>query len=259
MIEDDASQGGDAAHAHIGIVCALKLELAPYLEGCDRVRRYAGGDFTFRGGFTGSDWDIRIVTVEAGAGHERARRATQSLIDAHTPTWILSAGFSGALHPDLQLGDIVLANAIVSPEGEELLVDARMTAAPDRGWHVGKIATADEIVRTVSAKQSLAEQTGALAVDLESLAVARLCQKTKTRFLAVRAISDDLSHDLPPEVMSVFGGSGSLRAGAIAGALWKRPSSVKDMWRLRENANHAAERLAKFLNFIVPSLYDAAH
>lgn len=259
MSDRDQPPADDSSHADIGIVCALKLELAEYLERCDRVRKYVGGTFTFRGGFTGSDWDIRVVSVEAGTGSERARRATQALIDAHTPTWVLSAGFSGALHPDLKLGDIVLANSIVDVTGEELMVDAKLTPDPQRGWHVGRLLMTDEIVRTVAEKRELAEQTGALAVDLESLAVAKVCQQMNTRFLAVRSISDDLSHDLPPEVMSVFGGTGSLRAGAIAGALIKRPSSAKDMWRLRENAHHASVRLAKFLNFIVPSLYDAAH
>ena len=260
MSDGESSPANDAAHAHIGIVCALKLELAEYLDHCcDRVRKYSGGDFTFRGGFTGEDWDVRVVMVEAGTGHDRARRATQALIDAHTPSWVISAGFSGALHPDLKLGDVVLANSIVNQAGDELTVNANMTADLDRGWHVGRLLMADEIIRTVAEKRQLHESTSALAVDLESLAVAQVCQQTNTRFLAARSISDDLSHDLPPEVMSVFGGSGSLRAGAIAGALFKRPSSVKDMWQLRENAQLASERLARFLNFIVPSLYDAAH
>jgi adenosylhomocysteine nucleosidase len=255
----DAPPAADTAHADIGIVCALKLELAEYLEKCDRVRKYTGGDFTFRGGFTGPDWDIRVVIVEAGTGAERARRATRALMDAHTPVWVLSAGFSGALHPDLKLGDIVVANSIVDTSGEELRVDVKMSPDPERGWHVGRILMAGEIVRTVSEKRQLAEKHDALAVDMESLAVAQVCQQTGTRFMAVRVISDDLSHDLPPEVMSVFGGTGSLRAGAIAGALLKRPSSMKDMWRLRENAQQSAERLARFLNVVVPSLYEAAH
>jgi adenosylhomocysteine nucleosidase len=255
----DAPPAADTAHADIGIVCALKLELAEYLDLCDRVRKYSGGNFTFRGGFTGPDWDIRVVVVEAGTGAERARRATRALMDAHTPAWVISAGFSGALHPDLALGDIVVANSIVDAAGQELRVDVKMTPDPEQGWHVGRILMADDIVRTVSQKRQLAEQHSALAVDMESQAVAQVCEQTKTRFMAVRVISDDLSHDLPPEVMSVFGGTGSLRAGAIAGALLKRPSSAKDMWRLRENAQHASAKLARFLNVVVPSLYEASH
>ncbi|MCA9073860.1 MAG: 5'-methylthioadenosine nucleosidase [Planctomycetaceae bacterium] len=254
----DVPPAADAAHADIGLVCALKLEVVPLLERCDRVRKYTGGEFVFRGGLTGEDYDIRVVIVEAGTGQERAARATQALIDAHTPNWILSVGFSGALTPELKIGDIVTANSVVDMTGDELKVDVRMTADVERGWHVGRIVTADEIVRTVAEKERLARQTEALAVDLESLAVARLCSAAKMRFLAVRAISDELSEDLPPEVLSVFGGTGSLRAGAIAGALWKRPGSAKDMWRLRERAVTASERLAIFLTGIIPTLAESS-
>ncbi len=248
----------DPAHADIGIVCALKLEITPYLDRCDRIRKYTGGDFTFRGGLTGPDYDMRVVTVEAGTGPGRASRATQALIDAHTPRWVISAGFSGALQSDLKIGDLVIGNSIVDIAGDDLKVDVRMAADPKRGWHVGRLLMVEKIVRTVAEKQRLGEQTGAMAVDLESLAVARKCVETHTRFIAVRAISDDLSQDLPPEVLSVFGGSGTLRAGAIAGAVWKRPGSVKEMWRLREQAVTASERLAEFLQLISPTLAETA-
>ena len=42
---------------------------------------------------------------------------TQALIDAHTPNWVLSVGFSGGLTPALKIGDIVVANSIVDTTG----------------------------------------------------------------------------------------------------------------------------------------------
>ena len=113
----------------------------------------------------------------------------------------------------------------------------------------------DDIVRTVALKQQLAEEHSALAVDQESLAVAQLARDHKTRFLAVRVISDDLSSDLPPEILSIVGATGSVRFGAAVGALWKRPSAAKDMWRLREQAQSAATRLATFLDGVVIQLH----
>ena len=44
------------------------------------------------------------------------------LIDAHTPDWVLSVGFSGAL-PGNEIGDLVMANSIVDTHGNELTVD----------------------------------------------------------------------------------------------------------------------------------------
>lgn len=241
----------DKAHAQIGIVCALKIELAAFLDRCERVHKYTGGRFTFRGGRYD---DIRVAIVESGAGFARARKATQALVDAHTPDWILSAGFSGALQPGMQVGDIVVADSIVDTHGHEMSVEMNMPADPAHGLHVGRLVTADALVRTVEEKQVLAEETGGLAVDLESLAVAQVARDTRTRFLSVRVISDDMSADLPPEVMAILGRTGSIRAGAVAGALWKRPSSAKDMWRLRENATRAAERLATFLDGVITQL-----
>lgn len=248
----DSPAEEDHAHADIGLVCALAREVGPFLDKCLRVRKYTGGNFTFRGGrFEG----IRIASVESGMGFARARRATQAMIDAHTPGWVLSIGYSGALKPGMQVGDIVMANSIVDTHGHELALDLKMPERP--GLHVGRIVTSDEMVRLVKDKQELGEKYDAIAVDMESLAVAQICRETKTRFMAVRVLSDDMSFDLPPEVMTVVGETGSLRLGATLGSIWRRPGSVKDMWRLREAAIVAGVNLANFLEGVVVQLYEA--
>jgi adenosylhomocysteine nucleosidase len=246
----------DASHADIGIVCALHREMAPLLDRCEKVRKYTGGSFVFRGGRYD---EIRIAVVESGIGFAKARRATQALLDAHTPPWVLAAGYSGALRPEMKVGDIVVADSIVDRHGQELSVDLRMPTEGVKGLHRGRFVTSDEMIRTVREKQELAERHAAIAVDMESLAVAQICRDRAVPFMAVRVISDDLSGDLPPEVLSVFGPTGTVRVGAIVGSLWKRPSSVKDLWRLREQANVAAERLATFLDGVLVQLYKARH
>lgn len=247
----DADSQDDKAHAEIGIVSALPLEMSPFLERCERVRKYTGGAYTFRGGVYDG---IRIVIGESGAGFANARRVTESLIDAHTPDWILSCGFSGALLDEMKIGHIVVPDDIVDMHGQEYRVDLKMPVDPERGLFGGRILTADEIVRLVDDKKALAETYGAVAVDLESLSVAKVCAEQKMKFLAVRAISDDLSQDLPKEILSIFGSTGTVRVGAALGAVWKRPGSAKDMWHLRNNAKLAAERLADFLDGVVRQL-----
>ena len=79
---------------------------------------------------------------------------------------------------------------------------------------MGRLLTVDRIVRTVAEKRELAESTQALAVDMESLAVATACREAHVRCLVVRAISDDMTADLPPEVLSIVGSTGSVRLGA---------------------------------------------
>lgn len=254
-MSDHSSAAADHIHADIGIVCALSIEIAAFLDRCQHVKKYTGGDFQFRGGFYDG---IRIAVVESGMGFARARRATQALVDGHAPRWLLSCGFAGALRPDIPIGSIVVADSIVDQHEQNLQIDLHMPADPARGLFVGRLLTADELVRTVALKKQLAEQYAALAVDLESLAVAQVARENKTRFLAVRVISDDLSADLPPEILSVVGATGSVRFGAAIGALWKRPSAAKDMWHMREQAQSAATRLATFLDGVVVQLHSAA-
>ncbi len=242
----------DAAQADIGIVCALAIELQPFLDRCERVKKYSGGDFVFRGGIYDG---IRVAVVQAGVGYAKARAATQAMIDAHRPAWIISAGFSGALEPQMKIGDIVVGTSLVDMHGQELNIDMQMPANPEQGLYVGRLLTADAIVRTVEEKRQLGERFTALAVDLESLAVAQVCQADKIPCLAVRVISDDMSADLPPEVMTVVASTGTRRLGAALGAIWNRPDSVKEMWHLRETAGQSATKLATFLDGIVIQLY----
>lgn len=250
----DSHSAANFAHADIGIVCALPIELGAFLDRCQKVKKYTGGDFVFRGGFYDG---IRIAVVESGMGFSRARRATQALLEGHSPRWLLSCGFAGALQSDLSVGSILVADSIVDQHGQNVQVDLHMPADPARGLFIGRLLTADEIVRTVALKRELGEQHSALAVDQESLAVAQVAREHKTPFLAVRVISDDLNSDLPPEILSIVGATGSVRFGAALGALWKRPASAKDMWRLREQAQSAASRLATFLDGVVIQLHAA--
>jgi adenosylhomocysteine nucleosidase len=158
----------------------------------------------------------------------------------------------------LKRGNIVVANEIVGLEREPLQIDLGMASDAARGLHVGRTLTVDKMIRGVAEKQALAAQTGAIAVDMETLAVATVCRNTKTRCMAIRVISDDLSADLPPEVLSLVGDTGAIRFGAVIGSLLKRPSSIKDMWRMREHAMDSAERLASFLVGTVTQLHNAS-
>jgi adenosylhomocysteine nucleosidase len=147
-----------------------------------------------------------------------------------------------------------MANSIVDQHGQELRQTLNAESNPTGGLYVGRILTADEMVRTAQRKQQLADQHQAIAVDMESLAVAQIARDRQKNFMAIRAISDDMSADLPPEVLSVVGNTGAIRFGAALGSLIKRPESAREMWHLRGNAKIAAESLATFLDGVVHQL-----
>lgn len=241
------------AQADIGLVAALSLEIAPFVGRCLPVQHYQGDKYRIQGLLL---HDLRLAVVESGPGAQRAARATEVLLDGHHPEWVLSVGFSGALQPHLQVGDLIIADSIVDPQGQGLKLDMRMQTNAKERMFVGKFVQTDQIVRTAAEKKRLGESTGAIAVDMESLAVGRVCSRRGVKFMSVRVISDDAHKDLPPEVIDVFQSTGFRRAGAVLRSIWSRPSSLSDMWDLREQSLEAANRLGLFLKNVVERLGD---
>ena len=114
-----------------------------------------------------------------------------------------------------------------------------------------------QLVRQRDEKEQLAAEFGAVACDMETMAVAQVCRRRQVRFLSVRIISDGLDDRLPPEVEHMLDQQSLAgKLGAATRAVFQRPGSVKDMWKLREIAHRASDRLAKFLVGVVPQLQE---
>jgi len=202
--------------------------------------------------------DRYTVIVESGVGQQLATEATQAVIDLHRPNWIISAGFAGALQPELQRGHMLIADEVVDTSGNRLTigltVDAKATAQ-SRGLHIGRLLTVDQLLRTQEEKAQFGKAHSALACDMETLAIAAVCHHAKTRFMSVRVISDSMEDELPKEIERLLDQQTlAAKLGATAGAIFNRPSSVKDMWKLKEDAMKAADRLARFLTGVVSQL-----
>ncbi len=233
--------------ADVGLVAALSIEVAPLLDRLTNVRKYTTARRTVIEGELAGKIVAAIIT---GPGRNAATKGANHLLIGHRPKWVVSAGFAGALNPSLRRDDIVLANEIIDPEGARYVIDLAMQDDPTARVGSGKLATVDAIVRTAEEKSRLRELTGADVVDMETSAVAAVCRERGFLLLSVRVISDEAGIDLPPEIAAILGRSGGYRVGAALGAIWRRPSSLKDLFALREHAVAAAERLSQ----VVPGI-----
>jgi adenosylhomocysteine nucleosidase len=250
---DDASRA-KLLPCHVGIVFALDLESGYFEDRLAGKIAVHGHGFTVRtGGIKGRG----VAVVVTGHGQLAARRGAEALIAGHRPRWVISAGFAGGLAPQVTRSDIIMANVVLGENGQRLAIDVHLPNddPPTKGLHAGALITVDRIARTTAEKRSLGEKYGALAVDMESLAVAQVCQQEKQRFLAIRAITDGLDDELPRDVERLLNKKTlAKRLGSAAGSLVRRPSVAKDLWNLRESAITAAVRLAKFLESVVVQL-----
>jgi len=231
--------------ADIGIVAALPIEVAPLLEQFTGVRKYSGPRHQVVEGECAGKLVSLIVT---GTGLKRAQRGTQLLLDGHRPSWVISAGFTGALDPALTRNSVMFATEVVAEDGRRWAIDVAIPPeAGSQRIRAGRLLTVDRIVRSAAEKAELRQRFQADAVDMETAAVAALCSERQVRFLSIRVVSDEAGTDLPPEVLSILGRSGGYRIGAAFGAIMRRPSSIKDLWTLREHAMAAADRLAEIV------------
>ncbi len=238
--------------ADVGIVAALPIEVAPLIARLHDTRKYSSERHTIIEGLCGPKLVTLIVT---GPGRKAARRGTELLLAGHRPRWVVSAGFAGALDPALGRNEVLLPDEVLDPDGNLARVGLEVhEEVSGPRIRAGRLATVDEIVRTVAEKAELRERTGAVAVDMETAAVARVCADRGVRFLGLRIISDVADVDLPPEILTILGPSGGYRVGAALGAIWKRPGSLKDLFRLREHALEAARKLGEVANWAIGRL-----
>ena len=201
----------------------------------------------------------QVVIVESGVGAAAAAKATKAAIAFYKPQWVVSAGFAGALDETLRRGHILMADEVASPDGQTLAVGLKLdpqTVAATKGLHVGRLLTVAEIIRQPEECRRLAEQHRAAACDMETFAVAEACAVAGVRFLSVRIISDAVDDELPPEIENLLAQTTlAAKIGAAAGAVLKRFSAAKDLWKLREDALKASDRLAKFLRGVMGQLH----
>jgi len=243
----------DRSSAHIGIVCTHKGELKPFLKRVDRQRSYTERKMTIRGGFLGET--IRIVIAEAGEGFALHRAATELLVNEHRPSWILSTGFSSSLSPEVQPGDLAVANEI--SDTHATLLPVKCTIAARKRIHVGRLIVADHHPITPDNKAVLRERFPGLAVDTCSLAVAQVCQERNVRFLAIRAIVDSLDEQIPEQAAPMIFHPNSRALGSALGTMFKGLRKMSEMNAWRERANSTAEHLDQFLTGIVEQIAEA--
>jgi adenosylhomocysteine nucleosidase len=232
------------AAADVGIVAALPMEVGDLVDRLVKVRKYHAAAFPV---IEGEHRDKVVAIVIGGVGRPAARRAAEVLLAGHRPSWIIAAGFAGALNPGMDRNQLVLPAELIDPEGGRFPVEPLTTLAAVVRYARGRLLTVDRPILASQAKVELYRSSQADLVDMESAAVAAVCAERSVRFLAVRVISDDARSDLPPEIATLLTRSGSYRVGAALRAIWNRPSSLKEFWALHERAVEAADRLAKFL------------
>lgn len=211
----------------VAVVAALEREVRPLIAGWRVVQRsWDGREFKF---FEGD----RAVVVCGGIGPTAARRACEAVCASYGPEIVISAGFAGALIPDLKFGDVVVPAKVIDA-GDGSSVE---TGSGSRGL----VSVAE--MATVERKRVLGAKYNAVAVDMEAAAVAKGAGLRGVRFGAVKAVSDELDFEIPVVEGSVDS-QGRFHEGRFLVGIAVRPWVWGRVAQMARNSSLAATNLA---------------
>jgi 4-hydroxy-3-methylbut-2-enyl diphosphate reductase len=143
-------------------------------------------------------------------GPRRASRSAQLASDPGGRA-VLIAGFCGALDPELEPGDVVLASEVRGPTGTTPCADPTILAGVLRRdglrVRVGPVASSQRLV--LGGRRRALARTGALAVDMES---AWLAPAAEGRLLVtLRVVVDTHRHELHRPLRTLVGAATAYR------------------------------------------------
>ncbi|MBQ6621079.1 MAG: hypothetical protein IJH68_13135 [Thermoguttaceae bacterium] len=267
----DAAQEEDAERARSEVWCGLvfgdRSEYGCLTDLMNRVHRTRADGRLYLDGFLNTK---RIVLVDAGPGSAAGAAAAEALIQAFSPKRVIAAGFAGALVKNMRRGRVILPKILTDEESGQTIdlwqpllegsaeagkADANGTDAnsadandPDDADVLTLLSTTS-VAKSPDEKRRRAEKYGASLCDTASFAVAAVCRRLGVPFLCVRVILDELDEVVPSDLKDLesavpFKENPARFLGTLFGTVKRRPSSLLDMYKVKENALISADTLA---------------
>ena len=194
----------------LAVMSAMDVEMELYHDRCEVHGSMQRAGLTFHeASWQGHD----LVLVRAGVGKVNAALCTQILIDTFDADAVLCTGSAGAVNPDLDIGDIVVARDCVQhdvvveflglPRGQIPFTNFRFIATDpslrrralagtlrEHRITEGRVLTGDTFIEDEAHRQQLRDELDGDCVEMEGAAVGQVCAMNDVPYLVVRAISD---------------------------------------------------------------------
>lgn len=189
----------------------------------------------------------------AGASEKKAASLAEEMAEAGVQA-LVSFGICGGLVPQVKVGDIVLADSVHHHRGpywatdrswREDVLEALSEGPKHPRVHIGRVTGSAVMIDKPAAKRALAHACDAIAVDMESHAVAEVADRHGLPLLVVRSCSDIVDHPLPMEALSAVAPDGSVRVAAATTALAKKPWLIPPLVRLALHTRKALKTLER--------------
>jgi adenosylhomocysteine nucleosidase len=220
----------------VGLLAPMPSEFQPLVKALSLQRTAEG--------YLGAAGAIELVAAKTGIGTRLAAAATERLLDAASVDHVMVVGIAGGMGSS-KVGDVVFPEVVVDKaSGTEYrpspLGDVQSS---------GRLVTHDDFDMQPAECDALVAK-GFIAVDMETAAVAGVCEQRGVPWSAVRSISD-LVGVTPGDVIGLVNPDGTPNVGASVRSLLTKPWRIPRLVRLgldaRGAANAAAAAAARLL------------
>ncbi len=221
-------------------------------------------------GFLGTWLGRQVLVVQSGVGKKRARNVLGQVIDAYSPSLIISCGFAGGLDSDLKLGDVLIADKVIditfesNGKGHSLGTQATLSSAEvvtakkmsnsfAFNVHSGSLLTSDVAVCVPDKKKELGSQYLALGVDMETTALLEVSNQRSISLVSVRVISDTVDQELA-NFSPCFDENGNVSKMKAGWYILTNPSLIPMAMSLKSQMPLAVKNMTEFLEKFISEL-----
>ncbi len=193
-------------------------------------------------------------------GGANAKASLEYVCQEYNPKLIISAGFGGALYDGATIGEVVWGSKVfLVRESIAEMLDFSMAGnifgalLAGSAIREGRILTLDKWMKKSEIRKILTPQLSFPVCDMETFFLAELCLKKGLPFVALRAVSDRLNEEIPPEFLAVSDKSGRYRLSRAL-RLFLKPRLIKDIVKTWRNSATASNRLWPAVKSIIDAV-----
>ena len=207
-----------------------------------------------------------FLLVESGMGFDNAARAAAAVIREARPDLLVSAGFCGGIAPELEAGDVVVAQHIISADAgccEEIPVllstigrtfVARQAVEGTRTVG-GTFVSTQAITSKTYLAGMVSDRYPNPVVEMESGAIAIAAAENNIPLLAIRAVSDSAAEELGFSLDEFCDQDmRRIRSHRVLLTVLRKPRIIPQLVRLTFSSRRAAESLTSALSRLFSTL-----
>ena len=212
----------------IAFVFAMPLELEPFTRSLPLTETRINGMTVHEGTLDGR----AVVAIVTGMGTALATAGVSALLDAVPVRWVLVVGITGALEDETPIGALILPEIVVNSEtGREF----RPTPLGE-GMPLGKMWTTNGLT-TNSEDLAQLRADGVVSLDMETAAIAEVCDARDIPWSVFRVISDRASDGtVTEEVFHLSNQDGTPNPEAIERYIAEHPERLPLLAKMAEDA-----------------------